>query len=206
MALQRSDETRTRILDAAARRFSADGFKSATVDDVCADARVSKGAFYYHFASKQAVFLALLDRWLKTLDVSIDGMRKATIPQTLLQMTQMLPAIFESAHDSLVMWLEFWLQASRDKQVWEATIAPYHHYRDLFAGMVEEGIAEGTIKNVDPQATAQAILSMAVGMFLQGTLDPQGADWQRVAEQSMQILMNGLTTSEQPRLSTETST
>jgi len=45
---------------------------------------------------------------------------------------------------------------------------------------------------VDPQATAQVIVSLAVGLLLQGILDPQGADWQKVAEQSMQILMNGL--------------
>jgi hypothetical protein len=58
--------------------------------------------------------------------------------------------------------------------------------------MIEQGMAEGTLKDVDPNATAQAILSMAVGLFLQSVLDPGDADWQKAAEQSMQLLMNGL--------------
>jgi hypothetical protein len=36
------------------------------------------------------------------------------------------------------------------------------------------------------------ILSLAVGLFLQGVLDPKGADWQKVGQESMQIIMNGL--------------
>ncbi|MBU4225609.1 MAG: TetR family transcriptional regulator C-terminal domain-containing protein [Chloroflexi bacterium] len=65
-------------------------------------------------------------------------------------------------------------------------------YREYFAGLIEQGIAEGSFKPVDAQAAAQVILSLAVGLVLQGVLDPQGADWQKAAEESMKILMNGL--------------
>ena len=58
---------------------------------------------------------------------------------------------------------------------------------------LEEGIAEGSLKPMDAQATATAIVSMAIGLLLQGILDPHNADWQKLAEQSMQLLMNGLT-------------
>jgi hypothetical protein len=39
---------------------------------------------------------------------------------------------------------------------------------------------------------AQVIVSLAVGLVLQGVLDPHGADWEKTARASMQILMNGL--------------
>jgi hypothetical protein len=39
---------------------------------------------------------------------------------------------------------------------------------------------------------AQAIVSMAVGLVLQGTLDPKGANWEKTARESMRLLMNGL--------------
>jgi len=192
MTQQRSGETRTRILTAATKCFASQGYNAASVDDICMEAGVSKGAFYHHFPSKQAMFLALLQGWLESLDPALEAMREDTVPETFIRMTGMLPLVFASAQDRLPMFLEFWLQASRDPAVWEATIAPYHHYQELFARLVEEGIAEGSIKAVDPQATAQVIVSLAVGLLLQGILEPQGADWQKVAEQSMQILMNGL--------------
>jgi AcrR family transcriptional regulator len=181
-----------RIMEAAVTRFSADGYDAASVDEICAEAGVSKGAFYYHFESKQALFLGLLEDWLASLDKAMDVARRPTIPETLVQMTTMLPMAMGSARNRLGMWLEFWLQASRDKAIWKATIAPYRHYRDLFSQMIQQGIAEGTLKDVDPNAPAQAILSMAVGLSLQSVLDPNGADWQKAAEKSMQLLMNGL--------------
>lgn len=192
MTQQRSEETRGNILDAAVRRFAMAGYDAASVDDICTDAGVSKGAFYHHFPTKQAVFLALLEGWLNTVDQGLDALRQPTVPETFVHMTQLLPVIFAAADERLPMFLEFWAQASRDETVWAATIAPYRHYRDYFANLLRDGIAEGTLKEMDAEAAAQVILSLAVGLFLQGILDPQGADWPKVAEQSVKTLMNGL--------------
>lgn len=189
---RRSEETRANILDAALRRFSIAGYNAASVDDICNDAGVSKGAFYHHFPSKQALFLALLEGWLQAIDAGLDGLRQSSVPATLLHMTRLLPLVFESADERLPIFLEFCLQASRDEKVWEAMIAPYRHYRAYFGRLIEEGIAEGSLKEVDPQAAAQLILSLAVGLLVQGLLDPGGADWPKVAAQSMEILMKGL--------------
>jgi AcrR family transcriptional regulator len=193
MPVQRGTQTRRRILQAAIRCFSAAGYDAASVHDICTSAGVSKGAFYHHFTSKQALFLALLDDWLAGLDAGMQAARRPTVPETLLQMTTMLPMQLGTARNRLGMWLEFWLQASRDRAVWKATIAPYRRYRDTFSRMIEEGVAEGTLRKVDPQSTAQAILSLAVGLFLQSLLEPRGADWQKAAEQSIQLLLNGMT-------------
>jgi hypothetical protein len=90
------------------------------------------------------------------------------------------------------MFLEFWLQASRDETVWKAIIAPYRHYQESFSKLIADGVAEGSLKPVDSQVAAQAIVSLAVGLVLQGVLDPHGADWEKIARESMRILMNGL--------------
>lgn len=192
MPQQRSEETRANILDAAIRRFAISGYDAASVDEICAEAGVSKGAFYHHFPSKQSIFLALFQGWLKTVDAGLDAIRQPTVPETFVTMTGLLPAIFAAADDRLPMFLEFWTQASRDEKIWAATIAPYRHYRDHFATLIRDGIAEGSLKQVDPDSAAQVVLSLAVGLLLQGVLDPEGADWQKVGEQSMQMIMNGL--------------
>jgi AcrR family transcriptional regulator len=192
MPQQRSEETRAHILDAAVRRFAIAGYNAASVDDICEEAGVSKGAFYHHFPSKQAVFIALLEGWLNMIDSSLDSLRKPTVPETFVHMTEIFPAIFATADERLPMFLEFMIQASRNEDIWKATIAPYRHYREHFAKLIADGVAEGSLKQVEPEVAAEVILSLAVGLFLQGVLDPRGADWEHIARESMQVLMKGL--------------
>lgn len=189
---QRSEETRTHILEAALKRFANHGYNAASIDQICTDAGVSKGAFYHHFPSKQSVFLALFEGWLETIDAGFEAVRQENVPETLLQMTSILPAIFASADERLPMFLEFWLQASRNETVWQATIAPYRRYQDYFASLVQHGIDEGSFAPVDPQSAGQMIVSLAVGLLLQGLLDPQGANWEKVARESIQVVLKGL--------------
>ena len=192
MPQQRSEETRARILDAAVRRFAVAGYDAASVDDICAEAGVSKGAFYHHYPTKQAIFLALMQGWLGMIDLGMNAVRKETVPETLVQMTNLLPGVFAAAEDRLPMFLEFWLQASRDEKIWNAVIAPYRHYQEYFSKLIEDGIGEGSLKPTDSHVAAQVIVSLAVGLVLQGVLDPHGADWEKTARESMKILMNGL--------------
>jgi AcrR family transcriptional regulator len=192
MPQHRAEETRARILDAAVKKFAVAGYDAASVDEICTEAGVSKGAFYHHFPTKQAVFLALMQGWLSMIDMGMEAVRKDTVPDTLVTMTNLLPGVFAAAENRLPMFLEFWLQASRDETVWKAIIAPYRHYQEYFSKLIRDGMEEGSIKPVDSQVAAQVVVSLAVGLVLQGVLDPHGADWEKAARESMQILMNGL--------------
>ena len=57
-----SEATRGALLDSAQRLFAERGFAATSLDEVAADARVTKGAVYHHFANKQALFEAVADR------------------------------------------------------------------------------------------------------------------------------------------------
>jgi AcrR family transcriptional regulator len=189
---QRSEETRAKIIESAIKLFSARGFNSASVDDICEEAGVSKGAFYHHFESKQALFLALLDGWLQTIDNAIEASRDLTAPETFKQMTKAFPYLFETAGEGLPMFLEFWLQASRDERICQASIAPYRRYHKHFTSLIRKGVDEGSFVEVDPELTARMIISTAMGLLLQSLLDPKGAKWEKVARDSTTMLVNSL--------------
>lgn len=77
-----ADDTRARnkrqeILEAAARQFSACGFHGANMRDVAADAGVLAGSIYYHFDSKEALFVAVhgaaVDMMIEAVSAAIEG-------------------------------------------------------------------------------------------------------------------------------------
>lgn len=191
---RRSTETRNHILDSAQRLFALNGYDSTGVAEICQAAGVSKGAFYHHFPTKQAVFLQLFENWLATLDAGLKSFSQSApdVPHTLLQMTDILTVVFQTADGQLPIFLEYWLQASRDQAIWEATVAPYRHYQEYFTQLVQQGIDEGSFRDADPRIAAQTIVALAVGLLLQGLLNPSGADWQQVTRQCLGLLLHSL--------------
>ena len=69
----RSVQRHERILDAASRVFSAKGYHGTLVDEIASEAETSKGGVYFHFPTKQAIFLALLDRLADTLRERVEA-------------------------------------------------------------------------------------------------------------------------------------
>jgi TetR/AcrR family transcriptional regulator, transcriptional repressor for nem operon len=57
---------RVRLLEAARDVIRAKGFAATSVDDLCREAGVTKGAFFHHFASKEALGVAAADFWSET--------------------------------------------------------------------------------------------------------------------------------------------
>ena len=63
-----SKSTRERILDAAMGLFSAKGFHDTKLDEIVAQASVSKGSIYFHFPNKEKLFIALVDQFADLIE------------------------------------------------------------------------------------------------------------------------------------------
>jgi AcrR family transcriptional regulator len=75
-------KARDKLLDAAARRFYADGIAATGIDAITAEAQVAKMSLYNNFASKDELVVAYLDRrqaeWLKLLEARTADARSAS--------------------------------------------------------------------------------------------------------------------------------
>jgi AcrR family transcriptional regulator len=192
----RSEETRNRIVQSALKLFADKGYEATGVAEICETSDVSKGAFYHHFPSKQAIFLELLQEWLQGLDKELNRAigNASNVPEGLLAMASEMHGVFSAADGRVHLFLEFWQQARRDPDVWKEFIAPYRRYQDFFARIVQKGIDEGSIRPLDPQVAGQTLVALAVGIVVQGVLEPAGAQWDRVTRDAVQLLITGMST------------
>lgn len=59
-------DARAKLLDAAFAVIRRKGYSGASVEDLCREAGVSKGAFFHHFRSKEDVAVAAAEHWSET--------------------------------------------------------------------------------------------------------------------------------------------
>ncbi len=125
------ERTRALLLGSAARAFARAGYSGASVDDIAEDAGFSKGAFYSNFASKEAIFLALLEEKKHAEIAAIRAMLAEADTQRLMAT---LTAWLDTAHSDPELALlatELEMQARRSDSL---AIG----YRDLQARFLGE--------------------------------------------------------------------
>lgn len=192
--LQRSAQTKKSIMEAATSLFAREGYESTGVAEICEQAGVSKGAFYYHFESKEAVFLDLIDTWLNTLEITLNEVtyQAKSVPEGLLEMAGMMQPVFENNQYFMGLFLELWTHTNRNEKVRQATIAPYRRFEETFTRLIKRGIEEGTLENVEPEIAGQLLLSLSSGFFLQASLENEQGNWGKKLQESIEILLNGM--------------
>jgi AcrR family transcriptional regulator len=187
-------ETRNSILRGAKICFSRSGYDAASVDDICKEAGITKGAFYYHFESKQSLFLELEKIWFSQFDEFLVKSREdeLSVADSLVEMQKLVANAFRDPDNFLPMTLEFWMYSIRDPLVRVGVGEHYQHYIELLSHQLEEGRIEGSIETDDPLQSARAIIGLVMGLILLSALDPQGADWGKQIQDSVQLLINGM--------------
>lgn len=69
--MDQNDNTRQRILNAAIQVFASKGYHDSRVDEIVSASQTSKGAVYFHFPSKQEIFLGLVDEFARILEARL---------------------------------------------------------------------------------------------------------------------------------------
>nr|MBI9047053.1 TetR family transcriptional regulator C-terminal domain-containing protein [Anaerolineaceae bacterium] len=74
----------------------------------------------------------------------------------------------------------------------EMALAPYDHFRNMLATLIQKGINEGSLEPGNANTIAQAIISLSSGLFLQKLLDPDSLQAEEIVEDCVKVLIQGV--------------
>jgi AcrR family transcriptional regulator len=182
LAAEARAERRQRFVEAAWRCAARMGFRDMTVDDVCAEAGQSKGAFYVYFPHKQSLLLALVDDDASHLDHLIAELdrRGTSSVDRLRRFTR--AALERHQHPGRAqVRADLWTAMLTEPQVRAQVAAAVARRRAPLRRWVEEGVASGELVDIPANAFASILLALADGLILHAALDPNGFRWPRIA-------------------------
>lgn len=92
---EEAQETRSAIIDAAVRMFSAQGVSGTSLSDIAREAGVTRGAIYWHFANKADLLNALWDEMLLPYEPIAQASAQSDEPDPLGKMEQLFTLLFK---------------------------------------------------------------------------------------------------------------
>lgn len=151
------EERREQILTAARRAFIRDGFSRARMDDVAAEAGLSKGGVYFHFKSKLQIFKALHDEEIARNMELIEALDMIELPvlDKLTALAEQMVLNFAANEEHrrfLIVLAEMGVQHA---DIHRKIIDSHILYTDAIASQIEKGKARGEVGDVDAYAAAQ---------------------------------------------------
>jgi TetR/AcrR family transcriptional regulator, fatty acid metabolism regulator protein len=191
-----STERKNHILDAAASVFAGRGYHQTRMDDIVQESGLSKGAIYWYFKSKDDLFTALIERIFSQEVREIQALLDADTPIALrlLDFTRM---VIHDMHQFetlgvLPLIYEFYAETFRHEKLQHFLQTYYHTSSDLLSRLIQQGIAQGEIRPVDPQQTSFTIIALYEGTILLWVFHQHQFSLEHQLLNSMQQLLTGL--------------
>jgi len=194
---QSGSETRDQIVDAAVQCFAARGFHGTTTREVAGAAGLTEAALYRYFASKEALYAAIIDRKTaapelasQVADAAAAGDDRAVfggLARGLLESLERDPAF-------LRILLYTGLEGHALAEPFFATRV--RRLRSFVSGYLERRIREGAFRAVDPLLASRAFLGMlmdfAITRDVLGQREQYPYSAREAAELFVSIFLDGL--------------
>jgi AcrR family transcriptional regulator len=173
---ERQQVTRAALLDAAARMFVKRGFQGSSIEEICAEAGYTRGAFYANFASKQQLFVELLrDRLFTHYTAGYEaGLADPERVLTLRETGEMLAAVQAQPETRWLgrLWLECLAHAGRDEDLRELAATFWRGNRARGAELIRRHVPSFAD---DAKAISTAMIALDIGLTIQHFVDPEEA-------------------------------
>ena len=96
--------------------------------------------------------------------------------------------IFEEVDSQLPIFLDLYVKAISDSGLNKVVLNTNKQFLNFFKPLIKKGIANGSLKKVDPDEAAKILFSLTIGMLMQGMIDPWSGDWVQLAKKSIIML------------------
>ena len=159
---RRADTTRHRLIAAASHRFARRSYSMVSLDDILAEAELTKGAMYFHFPSKQALALAIIDdlnemsraavselltRQMSGLETLIDLVYLLAVQDTQNEVARAGVRLLETVDDP----------TDPSTTVWQSWI-------EFVTTLIQKAVTDGdVVDHADPEDVAKMLVALWVG-------------------------------------------
>ncbi len=166
---RRAGTTRQRLIAAASRQFAHRSYSMVSLDDILAEAELTKGAMYFHFPSKQALAVAIIDDLTEMSRAAVTELlaRKMSGLETVIDLVYLL-AVQDTQNEVAragVRLLDALDNAALGTTLWQSWI-------ETVATLIQKAVTEGDIvDHHDPEDIAKMLVALWVGMRRISDLD-----------------------------------
>ena len=183
------------IITVAARLFKEKGYRATTLEDIAAAVGMLKGSLYYYIRSKEELlYLVVRDPIRQAYNkleeiVTSEAPVKVKIAQAIVNhMT-----VFHQHYPHIAVYLHDYHHLMQ--QLEKTTIETPRHYHQLWATLLEQGVATGEVRSdLDIKVTGYAILGMCNWIYR--WYNPQGMlSAEEIAGIFTTLVLEGLTCS-----------
>lgn len=192
IGLERKNLRRQQILEAAWRCATRKGYRDMTVDDVCAEAKLSKGAFYGYFGQKRDLLLALFEDDARRLDQLIGDLERR-VPGHRERLRQYTQAVLARSSDPALVQVraDMWTAMLTETGIRAAFAQSVQARRVRLRSWIEEGVAHRELVEIPANAFASILLALGDGLLLHGSLDPHAFRWVNISK-ALDVLLEGI--------------
>lgn len=170
---------RERLLDAAAAELADGGYEGTSLEAIARRAGLTRGAVYWNFASKQELFLELLEQRIYGPSRALMRMPE-TAPAdeaTAAAVSEGLATLIREQAPVIMLLFEHWALAVRDPKLRRAFVTRQHALRDALASTLEARHEETGVRlTYSAQRLATAILALGHGIAMAKLVDPDVPD------------------------------
>jgi AcrR family transcriptional regulator len=159
------DIRRAELLDRATGLFLRHGYDNVSLNDLIADAGVSKGAFYHWFPSKDALIEALAERSAREAFAGVEDAVAGCDGDALARLNAMLQAGFDGnmkigGPEQLAAMVSL-LRPANAHLYGRIVAVEEALFRPLLTRLISDGVTDGVFDTFDPEGVADMIYGLA---------------------------------------------
>jgi TetR/AcrR family acrAB operon transcriptional repressor len=191
--------TRDSILDAAERLFVEQGVSRTTLQHIASAAGVTRGAIYWHFDDKGALFNAMMERAILPLEAEMQGLDQAESDDPVADLRNYILAVLRRTVEDPGARRVFEIATLKVEFVDEMDAVRQRRLHNLNNWMsraerrIRLAVEKGLIRsNVDPSDVALSLWAMVDGLIRNWMFDPRAFDLLQIGQCVIDPYLDGL--------------